>query len=176
MLEKTTSKNAGAPWYLLQIKPNGYARAELNLARQSVETFHPKQKIASKKGEIRLAPLFPGYLFASFDMRRISFGTVNSTFGVNRLVTLGYSLERGLPAALVDGLLERCDENGLLCPPETLRSGETIRILTGPFADYIATVETLTIAERVRVLFELMGRTVRAEVAVSEVERAVCAS
>lgn len=171
MLENAIPANRLTPWYLLQIKHNGYGRAELNLARQGVGTFYPKQQIASKKDGIRLAPLFSGYLFASFDMRRISFSTVNSTLGVNRLVTLGYSLERGLPAALVDGLVARCDENGLLRPPRALRKGEAIRILTGPFADYIATVETLTTSERVRVLFELMGRTVRAETIVSGVER-----
>lgn len=159
------------PWFLLQTKPHESNRAELNLVRQAIQTFNPKQKITSKNGTSRLVPLFAGYLFASFSPRKVSYTTVSSTFGVSRLITNGYNLEMGLPKALINGLIERCDENSVLKPPDKLEPGESIRILTGPFSNYIATVENLSTPERVRVFIDLMGRSARAEISVSEVER-----
>ncbi len=167
------SGTANAPWYLLQLKPKGAERAETNLKRQGVEMFSPLQRITSSKGIVRLGPLFPGYLFASFNVASIPFRTINSTFGVSRLVTHGYDLEAGLSAMLINGLRARCDDEGVLYPPNNLHAKEKVRILSGPFASYVAVVEKLSAPDRVRVLFDLMGRTISAEISVSEVERAM---
>ena len=40
------------------------------------------------------------------------------------------------------GLKARCDADGLLLPP-TLKIGDRIRILSGPFADLVTTIESL---------------------------------
>jgi len=160
-----------APWFLLRIKPNSIQRAEDNLERQNVATFMPRQSVFSNKGIVTLKPLFPGYLFASFEPQDTPFRTVNSTYGVSCLVTSGYNLTTGLPLSLIIGLKNRCDGDGVLCPPADLRPDETIRVLTGPFADFIASVEKLSDHKRVQIMFELMGQTVHAELPISQVER-----
>lgn len=132
----------------------------------------PLLQLPIRRNSGKISPLFPGYLFAAFNPTEISFRTVNSTLGVSRLVTNGYNLESGLPIALIEGLKDRCDIDGILRPPEALRPGESIRILAGPFANYVATVKTLSAAERVQVLFELMGQVIQAEISVADVERA----
>ena len=53
-------------WYLVQLKPGGFERARVNLARQGFASFMPMQEVTRKKlnrftHETR--PLFPGYLF-----------------------------------------------------------------------------------------------------------------
>ncbi len=159
------------PWYLLQIKPNGLARAEVNLTRQGVAVFSPRHRSPKPDGGMKLQALFPGYVFASFKASEVPFRAINSTFGVSRLVMQGYDLQAGLPYDLMSRLISRCDEEGVLFPPDQLQANESVRILSGPFARYVAVVEKMTTSERVRVLFELMGRTVSAEVDVSSLER-----
>ena len=84
---------------------------------------------------------------------------------------MGYDLNRGLPEDLISGLKERCDEDGHIQPPLDLKNGETIRITGGPFADYLARVDSMSASERVRVLFDLLGQTIRADVDVRDVVR-----
>ena len=158
------------PWYLLQVKPGGLERAEVNLKRQGVECFMPRQtKPATSPSKPK--PLYPGYLFASFSPDLVPIRSINATYGVSRLVTMGYDLNRGLPEDLISGLKERCDEAGHIQPPLDLKNGETIRITGGPFADYLARVDSMSASERVRVLFDLLGQTIRADVDVRDVVR-----
>lgn len=163
--------NISDPWFLVQLKPNGYDRAVTNLQRQNVETFMPFAKRRAAKGAAT-GPLFPGYLFVSFDPARISFTSVNSTFGVLRIVTTGYNVARGLPDKLIDGLKSRCDEFGHLVPIDDLQRNEIVRITAGPFARYVAVVDQMKSQDRVQVLFEIMGQSIRAEFSTGDLERA----
>lgn len=165
-----TRATGTSPWYLLQVKPGGLERAEINLKRQGVDCFMPRQtKPATSSSKSN--PLYPGYLFASFSPDLVPIRSVNATYGVRRLVTLGYDLNKGLPKDLINGLKERCDEAGHIQPPMGLMNGETIRITGGPFADYLARVDSMSANERVRVLFDLLGQTIRADVDVRDVVR-----
>ena len=53
-------------WYVAQLKPNGFAKAEANLQRQSFETFMPVREVsvrhARQMREVRQAH-FPGLYF-----------------------------------------------------------------------------------------------------------------
>lgn len=161
-----------SPWFLLQLKPNSHARAILNLGRQGVATFMPCQiSQACGASEPVKTPLFPGYLFASFRPETISFKTVNSTYGVSRLVTFGTYVSNGLPPKLIEGLKARCDENGILKPARDLQINDTVRITSGPFAEFIAIVEDLQTEDRVRVLFDLMGQRTKAEIPICDLRR-----
>lgn len=171
-LNTEADQKMNSPWFLLQLKPNGYARAALNLERQAVTTFMPLHISQSAAGgKPRKVPLFPGYLFISFQPAIISFKTINSTYGVARLVTSGDTSFKGLPVSLIEGLKARCDETGVLQPVSDLKENEMVRITSGPFAEFVATVEKLQSKDRVRVIMELMGRETRAEVSTSNVRR-----
>jgi len=161
-----------AEWFLTQLKPNGFARAVVNLHRQEIETFMPLQKANLQTNKTpRLVPLFPGYLFVCFDPWRVGLKTVNSTYGVLRIVPGASSRMGGIPQSLIDGLQARCDAAGVIRPVADLAPGELVKITTGPFAGFIAEVDQLARSERVRLLFEVMGRTVSAEVPVETVQR-----
>ena len=68
-------------------------------------------------------------------------------------------------------LLERVDEYEILHPPEDLKCGDDIRVITGPFEGVIARIHDLPDASRVAVLLELMGRQVRTTLPRDSLER-----
>ena len=154
-------------WYLLQLKPNSHRIAERNLNRQGFKTFVPMQEVTRRKASHfvnDLKPLFPGYMFVSFDTEIDAWRKINSTMGVSRLVSFG-SEPKALPTQLVSGLMMRCDENGKLLPPNTLREGDSVELLTGPFAKFVATVDSIDPEQRIWVIMDYMGQKTRIQIA-----------
>ena len=154
-------------WYLLQLKPNSHRIAERNLNRQGFKTFLPMQEVTRRKASHfvnDLKPLFPGYMFVSFDTEIDAWRKINSTMGVSRLVSFG-SEPKALPTQLVSGLIMRCDENGKLLPPNTLCEGDSVELLTGPFAKFVATVDSIDPEQRIWVIMDYMGQKTRIQIA-----------
>ncbi|MBN4046397.1 transcriptional activator RfaH [bacterium AH-315-P15] len=155
-------------WYLAQIKPNSFRIAERNLKQQGFNVFNPTQNETRKRTGRFVSvvrPLFPGYLFLSFDPKSAPWRAINSTYGVSRLVTLGQTAPKPLPSKLIAGLMLRCDEAGRLLPTTVLQPGDEVRVMSGPFADFVTKVESIAADQRIWVLLDIMGRD--AKVAVS---------
>lgn len=57
-------------------------------------------------------------------------------------------------------LFARTDEIGFWIAPDDLKENDTIRIVSGPFAEAIARVKSVKPENRVILLMDLMGRTV----------------
>ena len=153
-------------WYLIQFKPNSHRLAERNLNRQGFETFLPMQEITRRKASRfvnDLKPLFPGYMFLSVESKMAPWRTINSTIGVSRLVSFE-GKPKPLPLQIVSGLMLRCDGAGKILPPKTLSEGDSVELLTGPFANFIATVDTIDPAQRIWVLMDFMGQRTRMQV------------
>ena len=147
-------------WYLIQFKPNSHRLAERNLRRQGFETFLPMQKITRRKTSRfvnELKPLFPGYMFVSFNLEPAPWRTLNSTIGVSSLVSFGANQHHS-PLQLISGLMRRCDASGVLLPPNRLSEGDRVKMLSGTFANFIATVDTIDPEQRIWVLIDFMGQ------------------
>ena len=147
-------------WHLVQFKPNSHHLAVRNLQRQGFETFLPLQEITRRKASnftLDLKPLFPGYMFVGVDLATAPWRAINSTIGISRLVSFADNY-KPLPLSLVSSLMLRCDEVGKLLPPKTLYAGDSVEVLNGPFANFVATVEKIDAQQRVWVLMEFMGR------------------
>ena len=147
-------------WFILQFKPNSHHQAVKNLTRQGFETFLPLNESTSRKASrfINTAqPLFPGYMFVSFDRADIQWHKINNTYGVSRLVTFN-SILKSIPTKFVENLMIRYDLSGKLLPMEILKKGDQVKVLKGPFANFIATVETYETDQRIWILMDLMGR------------------
>mgnify|MGYP005742402427 CR=1 FL=1 len=163
-----------ARWYVAQVKPNGFARAEANLDRQGFETFMPlRRKTVRQARQMRevLRPVFPGYLFIKFGSKRADWRKINSTFGVSKLISFEAGKPVPVPDALMAGLHARCDDHQILQPFDDLQTGASVRMLSGPFADFVGEVEGMVANDCVRLLFELMGQTTRVDVPQGDVER-----
>lgn len=146
-------------WYAVQCQPHRERGAAAHLANQDFEAFLPcreKTRRHARKIETVRVPFFPGYLFVRLDLTRDRWRSVNGTFGVVRIVMQG---ERPAPAprGVVEALKDACGEDGMLCWQAALTPGQSVRILTGPFTDFIGELDQLTDAGRVRVLLNIMG-------------------
>jgi transcriptional antiterminator RfaH len=152
-------------WFILQYKKNQHHRAVKNLNQQGYETFLPlNDKTFSKVSKFSnvLQPLFPGYMFIRFNRAELAWHKINNTYGVSRLVTFN-SILKSIPTKFVDSLMERCDLSGKLLPIKKLKKGDQVTVLTGPFSNFIATVETYEADQRIWVLIDLMGRKTKVQ-------------
>lgn len=161
-------------WFVAQLRPQGLKRALDHLHRQDFRTFVPEfEKTTIRNGVQRhnRAPLFPGYIFVSFDPANSGWTAINATRGISRLILSRPNAPTPLPQPLMAGLLARCDNSGLLNPPPALIIGDKIRVLAGPFAEMVTTIETLPDQARIGVLIDLMGRKVKTLLPRSQVEK-----
>ena len=159
-------------WFLLQFKSNSHILAERNLHRQGFETFLPMHEITKhiyNRYVSDLRPLFPGYMFVAFDPESGPWSQINCTIGVSKLVSFG-DQPSPIPLDLISGLMARCSSGGKLLPPNQLNKGDAVQILTGPFANYVAEVETIDANQRVWVLMELMGRVTPISVEINQLK------
>ena len=156
----------GENWFLAQVKPNCASIADKNLKRQGFKTFLPlEEETRQRNGKFVTAmrPLFPGYIFVAFDAARGFWRSVNSTYGITRLVSLGKE-PTAVPEDLVSQLMSRCDATGKLLPPKLLKPGDQVTLTQGPFTNFVAEVEKITPDRRAWVLMEIMGVQTRVTV------------
>ena len=136
-----TFHDRGTSWFLAQLKPNCANIADKNLKRQGFQTFLPMEEETRQcngKFVTAMRPLFPGYIFLAFDVARGLLRTVNSTYGITRLVSLGKE-PTAEPLDLVSQLMLRCDAQGKLLPPKLLKPGDHVTLTKGPVANFVAT-------------------------------------
>jgi transcriptional antiterminator RfaH len=120
--------------------------------------FEKTVRHARKLKSVR-APLFPRYLFVILDLQRDRWLSVHSTFGVSRLFTTRDGWPVHVPAGVVEALIESSDGD-LTRLDRDLSKGQQVRILSGPFGDFVGTLARLDESGRVQVLLEMMGTVV----------------
>ena len=153
-------------WYVAQVKPGANDLAERNLARQGFHAVMPRllkmRRVGARQIQVR-TPLFPGYVFIDPQTVAQSWRPINSTLGISRLLTGQGGRPARLPAGFVAALLRGCDEAGVFAGRPALNPGDTVEVVSGPFLGLVAEVVEMTSAGRVRLLLDLLGRSVRAE-------------
>jgi transcription antitermination factor NusG len=152
----------GERWYVAHTLPLAEMRAEAQLENQGFRTFLPKRnKTVRHARKLRTleAPFFPRYLFMVLDLTRDRWRSVNGTFGVSRLVMQG-ELPQPVPCGVVEALVAAADQRGILQLGAQLKVGSPVRLLAGPFAEQLATLDYLDESGRVRLLLDILGRQV----------------
>ena len=152
-------------WFILQFKSNSHHQATRNLTQQGFETFLPLHDTTSRKLSRFIntsKPLFPGYMFIRFNRAESEWNKINNTYGVSRLITFNSNL-KSIPTSFVDSLMKRYDSSGKLLPMQKLKKGDQVKILKGPFANFIATVEKYEADQRIWILIDLMGRKTKTQ-------------
>jgi len=155
----------GSRWYVAQTHPYGEAKASSHIRRQGFAIYLPrylKQRRHARRIEKIAAPLFPGYLFVSIDLATQRWLSIDSTFGVTRLVRDG-DRPAAVPQHVIDALKRREDAGGFVQLDRRPRfaPGDKIRVVGGAFCDSVGLYEGLSSRERVAILLELLGRKVR---------------
>jgi transcriptional antiterminator RfaH len=149
-------------WFLAYTLPKSEWKAELHLGAQGFQTFQPQiRKTIRHARQLKTvrAPLFPRYLFVILDLERDRWLSVRSTVGVSSLFSSRDGRPVPVPVGIVESLIER-SEDTVTRLDSNLVQGQQVRILTGPFADFVGMLERLNEAGRVRVLLEMMGTAV----------------
>jgi len=57
--------------------------------------------------------------------------------------------------------MARCDTQGRVLPPDQFALGDELQVMSGPFAEYVATIETIDAEQRIWLLMEFMGQKTR---------------
>ena len=161
-------------WYAVYTQPRGEERAGEHLARQNFEVFLPrylKRRSHARQVTTVPAPLFPRYIFVSFDISERGWSVIRSTRGVIDLVRNGlYPVQ--VPFGVIDEIRRRMGTDGMveldLYP--NLKPGTRIRIDSGPFATYEGIFKSRRDEERVIALLSLLGREVTVEMPLSAIE------
>jgi transcriptional antiterminator RfaH len=164
LLTASPRMTVSQPWFVVQVKPNADAIAKRNLLRQGIQIFAPFEEATTRKVRsfIRTKKaLFPGYFFVSFDQEVIRWRTVNSTFGVSRIVSFSKDQPAQVPLDLISDLMLRCDHTGRLLPSQLLQIGDNVCITNGPLSEFIGSIEQIESDRRIWILLDIIGKNTR---------------
>jgi transcriptional antiterminator RfaH len=169
-----TDEKDGFVWVAAQLKPNALAKAQLNLDHQGFIHFCPMQR-ETVRGATQFKEknrqLFPGYCFVKMNPTSGDVRKLNATYGISRLVSFGTSRISIIPTPLIMALQSRCDDMNYLIEPSSLAVGDEVRILSGAFAEFVGTVETISKSDRLRILFNFMGQKSHADISQQNLEK-----
>jgi transcription elongation factor/antiterminator RfaH len=147
-------------WYALNVKPHKERAVHQLLRAREVEVFFPTLTVKPKNPRAaKVRPYFPGYMFVRIDLADLGTNALKWTPGTRGLVAYGGEpavVPRNLIQELKSRLAEIEASGGLLL--NSLRQGDRVRILRGPFAGYEAIFDMhLPGKQRVQVLLAFLS-------------------
>lgn len=154
------SSTSGHRWYAVNTLPRAELRSLCNLERQGYSCFNPRTSRTFRHGHrfvTRDVSLFPSYVFTRFDRNYSQWHSINSTYGVKRLLTIG-DTPAPLPAGFIETLQSMVNEESWIDFATQIRTGEQVQFSRGPFANLIGQLETLDDKGRVLILLSVLGR------------------
>lgn len=164
---------SGLHWYVIRTKPRSEELAQSYLNCHGVTTFLPWMQSFTHRSGKDLNPLFPGYLFARFDVQE-SYPLVRWGKGVNTI--LGYGR---CPTPLADDVIDiiksKTDGENIVKIAYQLNKYDCVRIRSGPLKDLLGIFDRwVSDSGRVRILLNLIGYQASVDLHYSQVER-ICA-
>ena len=146
-------------WYAVSTKPHQEQQAELHIKQCDIECFLPllkESKIIRRMRKTVIEPLFPGYLFARFDLDK-HYRAVSYATGVRKIVEFGSGPVK-LDATMIDAIKERLNNGYVTLMPIRPVHGQVVHIKGGPLAGLEAVfVREMTERNRVLVLLNTLG-------------------
>ena len=155
----------GERWFVARALTHQENRAQFNLHRLGFRNFLPRLRRTvrhSRRLRDTMNPLFPGYIFIIMDLSKHRWRSVNGTFGVASLI-MGADQPAPVPPGVIEALVASCESRGVVRLEDSLEIGQKVRILSGPFAETLCHLAHLDDRGRVRVLLEIMGTEVAAQ-------------
>lgn len=161
-------------WICVRTQPKRehIAAGQLKLL-EGVEVFCPRIRFRrkTKRGKVWFEEaLFPGYLFARFDLTEMG-RMVSAAYGVRGLVRFAGECAR-VPHAMVELLrAERVNEEPIVIEEPGVKVGDEAVMTEGALMGLHAVItQVLSGGERVKVLMDMMGTAIEAEVAADQLE------
>jgi transcriptional antiterminator RfaH len=159
-------------WFCLKAQPKREHLAAIGLRRQyGIECCSPRlrfRKMTHRAPVWFVEAMFPGYLFAKFVYSK-QHRAVEASHGIRGIVRFGDHLAT-LPENIVVGLQSRVGAEEVVTIDSSIKIGQAVQIIEGPFRGLEVVVTSLLPAkERVRVLFDFLGRSIEMEVSTTKV-------
>ena len=160
-------------WFCLKAQPKREHIAAACLRQISeVEVYCPRVRFrkSTNRGPVWfIESMFPGYLFARFDYLTLH-RQIRERPGVNGFVQFGERFAL-LPDELITEIRTCTGTEEIVEISRALEPGEEVKVAQGPFQGLKALVTRLISArERVEILIEWMGRTLRVEAGIADLE------
>jgi transcriptional antiterminator RfaH len=152
-------------WYAVHTHPREEFKALSHLQRQDYQVYLPRYAKTirhARKCERVIRPFFPRYLFVNLNLAINGWRAIRSTLGVCDIVCFGEQ-PAPLPGGVIDTLRAQESLDGLieLANKNSLKPGDSVVVLSGPFAHQLGLCSSVSDNERVSILLELLGRKVR---------------
>jgi transcriptional antiterminator RfaH len=159
-------------WFCLKTQPKREHLAATALRRQfGVECFSPRLRFRrmTQRGPVWFVEaMFPGYLFAKF-VYSTQHRAVETSHGISGIVHFGDRLAT-LPENIVAALQSKVGSEEIVTLDCSLKVGQSVQIIAGPFHGLeVLVTQLLPVKERIRVLFDFLGRSMEMEISTLEV-------
>ena len=181
--EEVKAETDERAWYIIHCY-SGYEHKVKHNLEQRIESMGMQdyifqvvvptvEEIEIRDGKRRTVErcLYPGYIMVQVQLTDDSWYVVRNTPGVTGFVGMG-NTPTPLRAEAVQGILRRMEA----AAPQvraTFKEGQKVRIIEGPFADFIGTVDDIDEERtKVRVLVSFFGRETPVELDFLQVEKA----
>lgn len=172
----------GRAWYVVH-SYSGYENKVKNNLEQRIESMGIQDKIFRvvvpteeeievRDGQRRITEkkIFPGYILVEMIMTDESWYIVRNTPGVTGFVGMG-NRPTPLRSEEVQRIMKRMEAEAPRVKV-TFRPGQRVRIIDGPFTDFVGSVDDIDIDKsKVRVLVSFFGRDTPVELDFLQVER-----
>jgi transcriptional antiterminator RfaH len=159
-------------WFCLKTQPKREHLAATALRRQfGIECFSPRLRFRrmTQRGPVWFVEaMFPGYLFAKF-IYSTQHRAVDNSHGIRGIVHFGDRLAT-LPENIVTALQSRVGAEEMVTLDCSIRVGESVQIVEGPFQGLeVVVTHLLPAKDRLRVLFDFLGRPMEIEISMTKV-------
>lgn len=172
----------GTAWYVIHCYSGYEFKVQRNLLNRiesmGMEDYifdvvvPTEEEVELREGKRRTVErrIFPGYLFIEMLMTDDSWSVVRNTPGVTGFVGSG-TKPTSVPQSDIDKIRHRMEEDEPRVKV-SFREGEAVRIVDGPFADFMGTVDEINSDRgKVKVLVSFFGRETPVELDFLQVER-----
>jgi transcriptional antiterminator NusG len=180
--EEPKSESDEPFWYVIHCY-SGYEKKVKHNLEQRIETMQMQDQIFEvevptedeievREGKRRTVQrrIFPGYILVKMLMNDDSWYVVRNTPGVTGFVGMG-NKPTPLRSDEVNNIMQRMEAEAPKIKV-TFRSGQKVRIIDGPFADFMGLVDEIDIDKaKVRVLVSFFGRETPVELDFLQVEK-----
>jgi transcriptional antiterminator NusG len=180
--EDKSEEDDGRAWYVIHCYSGYENKVKYNL-EQRIETMQmhdqifavevpTEDEIEVKEGKRRTVQrrIFPGYILVQMLMNDDSWYVVRNTPGVTGFVGMG-NRPTPLRSEEVRGIMKRMEAEAPKIKV-TFRPGQRVRIIDGPFNDFMGSVDEIDMDKaKVRVLVSFFGRETPVELDFLQVEK-----
>jgi transcriptional antiterminator NusG len=174
--------DASARWYIIHTYVGHEEKVKIKLL-QRIKSMDAGNKILNveipKENEIEIRSgqrrtvekkMFPGYLLVRMSMDHESWKVVRETPGVTGFVGDGREATP-LEESEANRILKQKEE-GVAQVKIRFKKGENVRVVDGPFTDFIGTVDEINMSKgKVKVMLTLFGRETSVELDFLQVEK-----